>query len=594
MKKSFLLSMLIVAFFVIIGCGGGGDTGTSVESTHIVENLLTTEGNTPAGEKKVELKVSFNIKNLNKGKKKAECVDQLTGLTCSDMVKMLNYQKGRLNRIIVRLISVEDFSNIQDFSFYRNGNGEFSGTISITNGKYYPNFFGYGDPVYKNMGAAELLFFGNDGELDTEKTSIINPILYLSNQMLVPLAFDSSKLPGNFSTNKHIQIKNLLCTGPIYYPQLPSEEMELVDGVFRLNMYEDTRSCGNYMLQVSDDDANVINFQMKFNITDITNGVYVTPEITPETSTPVLTDLTMGDLSFGNGDELSFDVKDAVFAKWQNLIIMTSSSPNNSLKLISTWSKEYVESLKLDFVPTALAVSPGGNYAAVGHDAHVSLIDLANKIVAKTFDVPVKVFSIAIADNGFIYASSDKGEIISIESVSGAMSTTNTWYVDKIKMHPWGNYLYGADNFISPMDIRKFDLRNGAVVNMYDSPYHGDYQMCGDIWIDISRVFTKCGNVFSSTDDQGTDMLYAGSLGILIQSMDFSSEKIVAIDGNDTTKIRLFNNNLIEEESVIIPNFVDGSVGRGKFVFINSYGDEFYVISQSDSSGFALSTFVIR
>lgn len=82
-------------------------------------------------------------------------------------------------------------------------------------------------------------------------------------------------------------------------------------------------------------------------------------------------------------------------------------------------------------------------------------------------------------------------------------------------MHPSGRKVYGANNGLSPSDIERYNiLNNGVLQYAYDSPYHGDYAMCGNIWPsrDGLRLITRCGNVFRSSDTQGQDMAYNGKL----------------------------------------------------------------------------------
>ena len=75
-------------------------------------------------------------------------------------------------------------------------------------------------------------------------------------------------------------------------------------------------------------------------------------------------------------------------------------------------------------------------------------------------------------------------------------------------LHPSGDYIYGADQGIFPSDIEKYDIRSGNLIYLYDSPYHGDYAMGGNLWIseDGLRIFTALGNVFRSSVNQDTDM----------------------------------------------------------------------------------------
>lgn len=91
----------------------------------------------------------------------------------------------------------------------------------------------------------------------------------------------------------------------------------------------------------------------------------------------------------------------------------------------------------------------------------------------------------------------------------------------KIKLHPNLKSTYLADNGLSPSDIEKINIQTIPPSSPTDSPYHGDYSMCGDLWIsnDGNRIYTACGNTFRSSDTESQDMIYTGRLPLISDSI---------------------------------------------------------------------------
>ena len=96
-----------------------------------------------------------------------------------------------------------------------------------------------------------------------------------------------------------------------------------------------------------------------------------------------------------------------------------------------------------------------------------------------------------------------------------AYSTGGSIYAGtKGRLHPSGKFIYGADNGLSPSDIEKYDIQNGVANMLYDSPYHGDYPMNGNLWFseDGNRIFTRGKTVLKTSEFKSTDMYYNGTL----------------------------------------------------------------------------------
>jgi hypothetical protein len=87
----------------------------------------------------------------------------------------------------------------------------------------------------------------------------------------------------------------------------------------------------------------------------------------------------------------------------------------------------------------------------------------------------------------------------------------------KIRLHPARDRIYGADNGLSPSDIERYNLSNDGVVTIGgDSPYHGDYPMCGDLRIHPGgdTIYTRCGHIFLASNSSSSDMTWVADMGL--------------------------------------------------------------------------------
>lgn len=303
---------------------------------------------------------------------------------------------------------------------------------------------------------------------------------------------------------------------------------------------------------------------------------------------------------------LDFTVLDAGYSATLDRIIMLSENPHQ-LHIYDPITQQD-ETVSLSRFPNNVSVGPSGEFAAVGHDARISYIDLRNRQVVAMLDVTADVHSIALADNGWVYAAPKRDQwehlrAVEIATNTEVQSTGNSIYAGSVyKLHPGGQCLYGADRGLSPSDIEKIDISAGEPAYAYDSPYHGDYAMCGDLWMseDGQRIFTACGNVFRASSNREKDMTYNGKLSRLpkIQYVVHSSaaQRILALPkaGRSTSEGSVAENSLVifeyetlnTEAVITLPDFIVNNtpyMSRGRFVFINSLGSEYYVIVEADA-----------
>jgi chitinase len=213
---------------------------------------------------------------------------------------------------------------------------------------------------------------------------------------------------------------------------------------------------------------------------------------------------------------LPYRVLDAEYSRALDRIVMVSEAPNR-LSIYDPSSHGSVN-VGLPRVPRNVSVSPDGHYAAVGHDALISYVDLRQGVLVKTLDLTADPADIVLAGNGKVYVAPARDQWVQLHAVDIATNVEqlgSMFYAGmRIKMHPNGQSLYGADRGLSPADIQKLNISVHPPASLYGSPYHGEYLMGGDLWLseDGLRIFTACGNVFRASATQSQDMTYNGNL----------------------------------------------------------------------------------
>lgn len=305
-------------------------------------------------------------------------------------------------------------------------------------------------------------------------------------------------------------------------------------------------------------------------------------------------------------------IVDAEYSKVTDLLVYVSDDFTVNIFDSST---ETTETITLTYLPTCVSLSMDGTKAAVGHDAHVSYIDLLSKQVINTHDISCTAGDIVMGSNGWAYAFPKSGYDIHCVDLTNpnSIETTHTGYSiyhgTKAKMHPSGKYIYGADNGLSPMDIEKYDIQAGTASYMYDSPYHGDYPMGGDLWLteDGSCIITRGGAVYKTSELQERDMLYNGRINIpditypycpWIDHSEINQEFYVIVrpdyDEPKSPFIYVINaNNLIFKRVISLEKYQVTDYQNNTtlyeaepyFTFANSSGSKIYVLTKAVGSG---------
>ncbi len=317
------------------------------------------------------------------------------------------------------------------------------------------------------------------------------------------------------------------------------------------------------------------------------------------TDTVATTTDTVSVLAHEGGDvlQLAHDVVDAEYSDALERIIMISDD-EQAVHIYDPQTGNEID-IALPLAPTSISLSPSGTEAVVGHDGWISIVTLAAGSTPTTHPATARAIDIVHGGNGWAYVFPAQNQWTNLRCVNLATGSETLGggfiYAGMVgRKHPTRSAIYGADRGLSPADIELHDISSGPSMMLRDSPYHGDYAMCGDLWFsdDGGRIFTACGNVFRSSTNPMVDMTYNGNLAgaPYIGFVDHSdpADLVAVLPRNSwnmtgaDTKVRFYEEQFLAFDAEIeLPPMVIGAAlvpTSGRFVFWRSDGSQFYVV----------------
>jgi len=216
---------------------------------------------------------------------------------------------------------------------------------------------------------------------------------------------------------------------------------------------------------------------------------------------------------------LDFQVQDADYSDSLDRVVALAIEPR-AVMIVDPYTLETTP-IELPLAGSSISVSPDGKQAAVAHNGYVSIVNLEEAALEKTITTSTVAGDVMMGGNGFAYVLPESDQWVAIHSIDIEaevdLGDDNVWsiYAGTLgKLHPSGQAAYGITVGLSPTDIESYDISNGVVGTVTGSQYHGDYPMCGDIWIskDGLRIFTGCGTAFRASPGNDDDMTYNGAL----------------------------------------------------------------------------------
>lgn len=322
----------------------------------------------------------------------------------------------------------------------------------------------------------------------------------------------------------------------------------------------------------------------------------ITNSLTNEKSLTTTIEKTLGDGLW----KLPFLITDAEFSYSLNKFVAISSEDfalYNLDPINQTWS-----SISLPKAPLCISVSQDGHYAAVGHDAFCSYIDLINNELIDTYPITIKSYDIILAPNNLIHIfpefSDNGGRSVNTETGNEIFSQgyANDYEYNFVRLHPDGQHIYGKRTNTSGNWFNKYDYPNDTLAILYDKSVSGLTYSVKKFWItkDGNKIYTQYRHVISSTDENETDLEYITSIEgeKNIKWFDDSPSKNLFCtivyssqsqwNGNEIITYNLNNNNPID--TVELPKYVGNIVYEpdGEFIYINSDGDKIWVLMHAE------------
>lgn len=304
------------------------------------------------------------------------------------------------------------------------------------------------------------------------------------------------------------------------------------------------------------------------------------------------------------------NIIDAEFCRYTNKIVIVSANPS-TLSIIDPDAKT-IQSLNLSYIPTCVAINKNGDHAAVGHNGHVTLVNLNTVSVEMDYPINCAAIDIILTGSGWMYViPTEQWALYSINPQTGAESFTSGGYSAGYteRLNPSEKSIYTADIGNYPSDLFKYSIGNGVAQYVYDSPYHGDYSNNGSLWFyeNGEKMVTRGNTVLNVTDTKASDMIYYGlisnnpynlynsNIETLFQSKSADKTFFItqAYTSNDTygCDVYVYNSTYLtfltryRLEKFLVP--VGQTGGKiydavGKFVFVNTTGTKIYVLANAD------------
>jgi hypothetical protein len=219
---------------------------------------------------------------------------------------------------------------------------------------------------------------------------------------------------------------------------------------------------------------------------------------------------------------LSEEVVDAEYSKGLDATVILAGQ-NVVLVDTDTFTERTISLSKPAF---SIGLAADGRTAVVSQEEQVEFLDLVLGEVTQTVDVPVKddyypdgtYGDIVLAHDGSAHMIPFEDQWVEIVSINPQTSELSYTYgpddSSVMRMHPTENWVYVANRGLSPSDFEKYTVSVSGAVSLGDSPYHGDYEIGGNIWLseDGATALVRGGGVFNTTSVAGTDMTYRSSL----------------------------------------------------------------------------------
>jgi methionine-rich copper-binding protein CopC len=165
----------------------------------------------------------------------------------------------------------------------------------------------------------------------------------------------------------------------------------------------------------------------------------------------------------------------------------------------------------------------------------IAVYDKNTLTLEKSMPITINPYDLVAGRDGYVYVTSATDQWTTIESYSmltnSKCGSSGIRQMSYAKLHPTLNKIYTINTDVSPRDLSAYNISNGTFTDPvypggYDSPYHGDYALSEYFAIDPTGkyLFNGSGNIFQTTADKSTDMVYKGKVDAAFTAIAFDED----------------------------------------------------------------------
>lgn len=312
--------------------------------------------------------------------------------------------------------------------------------------------------------------------------------------------------------------------------------------------------------------------------------------------------------------ELKTNVIDAEYSKKTDQLVYVSSNPAQVNIFDSNTGT--LQKISLAYAPKCISIAQNGNTAVVGHDGHITHVNLKNPSIIQTYNISCSALDIVLGNNRWAYVFPEKDQWTYIKSVNMNLEYNYEMPISiynqvhagtKGRLHPSGKYIY-AQSPLSRGQVQRLTIKNGDIDDRYESDFEEESYTIPSIWFseDGNRIFTRERSVLKTSELNSLDGLYNGRIpsenNYKIDWLDHSSSKgklyVIFSNGDQWNSIKLNNIYVLNDSDLSYVNKLDlekyfNQTKKNSaetydaipyFVFSNSTGNRLFVITKALNS----------
>lgn len=210
---------------------------------------------------------------------------------------------------------------------------------------------------------------------------------------------------------------------------------------------------------------------------------------------------------------------------------------------------------QFDWFPESITISPDGsrmyvallrrNHSSYWFDTptnYIAEFDLETQSYLRQFMVIADPYDMVVTDGGLLIMTggSDQWTDIDIYRTATGEKTGSrgTYEQSRIALHPSQLAVYTAENGLSPSDNYRYDFdpATGAFTSSWDSPYHGDYPLGGNVFChpNGTNVISRGGTVLTSSNVRTQDLRFVKSLTNTLDAVLFAPDRNLMLSVNSS------------------------------------------------------------